>query len=82
MELPVTMTLDCDAETTQIIEETRKATRVPSEMALIRHALNTYRWLLQRQRAGYKIVVYKGDYEHPEDPQLLTNLWAEEEEAA
>ena len=69
--------LEFDADTTKTIQRITEAAPSFSEEELVRDAVNTYLWLLQHQRGGYKVVVYKGDYESPEDPQLLANLWTE-----
>ena len=76
-----TLTLNFDRETTEAIKEMAQLTHTSNEEELVRDALNTFRWLLQRQRDGYKIVVYKGDYDHPEDPNLMVDLWEEKKAA-
>ena len=66
--------LSLDSETTEIIKKMAELTHAPSEEELVRDALNTFRWILQRQLDGYKVVVYKGEYDHPQDPHLLVDL--------
>lgn len=76
------LTLNFDRETTEVVKKMTELTHAPNEEEVVRDALNTFRWILQRQLDGYKVVVYKGEYERPEDPQLLVNLWEERKEAA
>jgi len=76
-----TLTVMFDRETTDTIRQMAKLAHAPNEEELVRDALNTFRWLLQHQLNGYKIVVYKGDYDHPEDPNLMVNLWEERKAA-
>jgi hypothetical protein len=74
-------TLVFNSETTEVIRKMADLTHAPNEEELVRDALNTFRWLVQHQMEGYKIVAYKGDYDHPEDPHLLENLWEEKKAA-
>jgi len=76
-----TLTLVLDRETTEAIRQMAQLAHAPNEQELVRDALNTFRWILQRQLDGYKIVAYKGNYDHPEDPTLLENLWEEKKAA-
>jgi hypothetical protein len=68
------MVLEFDPETSESIRKMAAKLGEPDE-EVVRDALNTYRWLMLRQQDGYKVVVYKGTYEEPQDPQLLENLF-------
>jgi hypothetical protein len=75
------LTLELDRDTSEAIKTIARAVHASDEAELVRDAVNTFRWIVQRQNNGYKIAVYKGEYEHPEDIELLVNL-SEKEKAA